>query len=252
MTDEQKDITFEDINDEYCYCKYMEFNVIMMKKNGYINATKMCQDISEETGSKKPFRNWKENKNANEILSNMSTELNITQKELMYVITTSAPKKAIICGTYVHPILITHIAMWCSPSFAVKISLFVEEWRKLNHVNELQYWKALAEAKPSSNDMQERKIQEELCKKLKGKQEVETVCGYIDILTDYQIIEIKHISEYKHALGQILMYAHEYPKHGKVICLFGKDDNVNIDVVKDIYSEYDVELFIYKIELITI
>ena len=46
-TNPLKDIAFEDINTEYCYGKYGDFNVIMKKSNGYINATKMCQDISD-------------------------------------------------------------------------------------------------------------------------------------------------------------------------------------------------------------
>jgi hypothetical protein len=234
-------IAFEDINDEYCYGNYGEFKVIMMKKNGYINATKMCQDIAEQSGSKKEYRKWHENKSVDELINAVSDELHIPQKELFII-----PKvENILRGTYVHPLIITHIAMWCSPLFAVKVSLFIEEWRKIDKLNDSKYWKALSEAKPSCNSMQERKIQLELNKKLNGKTEVETSCGYIDILTDTQIVEIKHISDYKHALGQILMYAEEYPLHKKVIYLFGKNDNVDVDMVKKIYAKYNIELVVY-------
>lgn len=237
-------IAFEDINDEYCYGKYGEFNVIMMKKDGYINATKLCGYISDEINVKKQFVDWNRTQQATELIEVVSNELNIPKKELMICIT--GGQNTVIRGTYVHPLLITHIAMWCSPSFAVKVSLFIEEWRKLDKTNDSKYWKALAEAKPSCNDMVERKIQEELSKKLNGKREVETECGFIDILTNTQIIEIKHISDWKHALGQLLAYSIEYPTHTKVIYLFGDNDNVNLDVVKSIYGKYNIELVIYK------
>lgn len=36
-------ITFESV-DEYYWGKYAEFKVLIMARNGYINATKMCKD----------------------------------------------------------------------------------------------------------------------------------------------------------------------------------------------------------------
>jgi hypothetical protein len=53
-----QNIVFDDIDETYCYGKFANFKVIMNKSTGYINATKMCQSISEQTGSKKPFRHW--------------------------------------------------------------------------------------------------------------------------------------------------------------------------------------------------
>ena len=75
-------IAFEYISDEYCYGKYGDFNVIMMKKNGYINATKMCRDISEQTESKKEFRNWKENKSVRDrIKENLDGKISCTNNK---------------------------------------------------------------------------------------------------------------------------------------------------------------------------
>jgi hypothetical protein len=37
-----QDIVFEKINEKYGYGYYGEFKVIIMLKNGYINATKLC------------------------------------------------------------------------------------------------------------------------------------------------------------------------------------------------------------------
>jgi len=43
-----QNIIFEDINDVYAYGKYGDFNVIIMKDNGYINATKLCKDAHKD------------------------------------------------------------------------------------------------------------------------------------------------------------------------------------------------------------
>ena len=127
-TNPLKDIAFEDINDDYCFGQYADFKVIMMKKNGYINATKMCQDISEETGSKKPYYNWKENKIAIELIEAVVSATGIPGAELSIIISTGSKKLTIIRGTYVHPKLIPHIASWVSPMFAIKVSDIVNEY----------------------------------------------------------------------------------------------------------------------------
>ena len=83
-----------------------------MKENGYINATKMCEYISEQTGSKKPFCNWTSNASAKELTNAVSSEVGILASELVNVISTGSKNLTVVRGTYVHPLLITHIAMW--------------------------------------------------------------------------------------------------------------------------------------------
>ncbi len=131
------DIAFEAINDEYSYGKYSDFTVIMMKKNGYINATEMCNNITEQTGSKKPFRHWQQNKSADELIGVVSSSVGIPTDELMII--PKVPNE--LRGTYVHPDLIPHIASWASPKFAVKVSKIVNEYynkkERLRHKREL-------------------------------------------------------------------------------------------------------------------
>src|SRR5277367_6720809 len=45
-------ICFEHIKDDYWYGAYGEFRVVMMKTNGWVNATKMCKDGGKQ------FRDW--------------------------------------------------------------------------------------------------------------------------------------------------------------------------------------------------
>ena len=85
------DIAFEDINDEYCYGKYGDFDVIMMKNNGYINATNLCDYIVEQTGSKKTYKHWNDNKNKKIDWNNAS----IKYLQLLNLIKNYKPKKDI-------------------------------------------------------------------------------------------------------------------------------------------------------------
>jgi hypothetical protein len=71
---------------------------------------------------------------------------------------------------------------------------------------------------------------------LGGCIEVETEVGYIDLLTDYEIIEIKDGKLWKHALGQILMYSVDYPNHKKRIHLFDIEKNKMIEDRCNIYN----------------
>jgi hypothetical protein len=62
-SNELQRIIFEDINDDFGYGNYGEFRVIIMKKNGYINVTKLC------SLAKKQFCHWKTNKFSTEFLN---------------------------------------------------------------------------------------------------------------------------------------------------------------------------------------
>lgn len=63
---------------------------------------------------------------------------------------------------------------------------------------------------------------DKLAKSLDGQTEVSVPSGRIDILTNNQIIEVKHIKKWKAALGQIIVYGDYYPYHQKRIHLFGE------------------------------
>uniref|UniRef100_A0AAT9UP03 KilA N domain protein n=1 Tax=Condorpox virus TaxID=3049970 RepID=A0AAT9UP03_9POXV len=116
-----------EIDERFCYIKYDEFDLIMMKENGFINATKLCKIGNRE------FRKW--------IRLNGSKEL-IRKVEEMNQISKSAPARSgrgiiievnganqytkyDIAGSYVHQDLIPHISSWISPLFAVKVSKII-------------------------------------------------------------------------------------------------------------------------------
>jgi hypothetical protein len=67
----------------------------------------------------------------------------------------------------------------------------------------------------------EKPIADALAYALDGQREVATPAGYIDILTEYEVIETKQSSAWKSAIGQVLVYREYYPEHAARIHLFG-------------------------------
>lgn len=55
-----------------------------------------------------------------------------------------------------------------------------------------------------------------------SKTEVVTDSGRIDILTPTEVIEVKQVRRYKHAMGQVISYGYYYPRHSKRIHLYGQ------------------------------
>ena len=72
--------------------------------------------------------------------------------------------------------------------------------------------------------------------------EVETIYGFVDILTDMEIIEVKIANKWKHAIGQILVYSKAYPEHTKRIHLFNVDDSINIQSIQDVCTSLNIHL----------
>ena len=146
------DIVFEHINEKYAYGAYGDFKVIMMKKNSYINATKLCSEHNKQ------LKHWLENKNGKDLIdevkkdinhSKSSTvaypavekngDMNTNNEEIEPIITIKGGNKKLqlITGTYVHPLLIPHIASWISPVFAIKVSKIVNEFLITEYKNKL-------------------------------------------------------------------------------------------------------------------
>lgn len=66
----------------------------------------------------------------------------------------------------------------------------------------------------------EKEVQIKLAESLNGVMEVQCKTGIADILTDTEIIEVKTVKDWKHAIGQVLIYQLEYPDKKARIHLF--------------------------------
>ena len=212
----------------------------LFREDGYINATKLCQDGG------KLFGDWKSLQSTKRNVNSLSEELNITVDNLVQI-TRGNPLK-VKQGTWIHPRLGTVLAQWISPTFGLKVSKWIEQWRQVKTENESEYKESISRITPESDKVyRERLIRDKLALEYSGKVEVETKFGKIDVLTENMIIEVKTAKSWKHALGQILAYSEEYTDHKKVICLFDLDKCMyNLKDIKEVYSKYSVELLIQE------
>ena len=85
----------------------------------------------------------------------------------------------------------------------------------------------------------EKDIQIRLHKELGGEMEVHTNFGYIDLLTETELIEIKVGNNWKHGLGQLLAYRKFYLNHKLRLHLFGIEEKNDIS---DWCKEYNVSV----------
>jgi hypothetical protein len=107
---------FESITPDYSYGKYDNFKVIIMTKNGYINATKLCAENGKE------FKQWLRNDGSKGIMNEVDTYLagvNSLQPSIEIIKDSGSNE---LRGTYVHPLLVPIIAIWISPAYAFKAS----------------------------------------------------------------------------------------------------------------------------------
>lgn len=76
-----------------------------------------------------------------------------------------------------------------------------------------------------------------------GVREVPTPFGNIDLLTDTVLYEVKLASNWKSALGQLLAYGEFYPRHTKVLVVFGCI-SFDTERIRTFLSKFDVKLHI--------
>lgn len=226
------------IDSRYGYSMVSECKIIVCKQTKYINATKLCQEISDSSGSKKPFGNWIINASSKKILNKTSIWTGINESDLMFNI--NGGKNFEIRGTYVHPLLITPIISWISPEFSVEISIWIDEWKNYSRKNSNKYWNAVNNIVTSNNLDKEKQVQTKLKEKYGGQIEVDTDVGKIDLLTKKYIIEIKNYENWKSAIGQLIMYSCDYPEKKKIIYLFDVPNDNILDIITTKCQKHDI------------
>lgn len=121
-------IIYESINEKFGYGEYLGFKVIIMKENGYINATRMLKNIEEITGKRKDFHDWKRIQQAQELIEAVENDLKAVRGisvSAFYTEKGGIQEFQYLQGSYVHPDIIVHIASWASPKIGIKVSRIV-------------------------------------------------------------------------------------------------------------------------------
>jgi hypothetical protein len=218
--------------------------------DGLVNATQMCKAAGRE------WSGYWRLQSTQEFIDELSTVLQIHRTTLVHTVQGGLSGEQ---GTWVHRRVAVHLANWCSPAFAVwvteKIERLMMTGRVVLHrehqeaelasrgdevaaiyqlVNEVRAsnahvrmamtcWaetlKALQRATP---ERLEKAVQDMLVKREGGQIWVKLESGTIDVVTSTDMIEVKHWKQYKHAIGQILMYERD------VIAAYGSKRNKRV------------------------
>lgn len=218
---------FENIDEKFAWVYYGQIKLIIMKDNGYVHVSKLCNE-----GGKK-YGNWKRSKQADHVIKCLLETLNLKSESDLIINVHNI--RIGLRGTYVHPDLIIHIAMWISPMFSIYVNFIVSSWRKMSIENETSYWDKMnhyLKTENYHNDNIEQIVRDNLTKQLGGVNEIINENGYIDIVTDTQIIEVKNVERWKHALGQILAYGtdEKYSHLQPRIHLFNVDKIIETEI----------------------
>lgn len=95
--------------------KFNEIEIRQTTKDGYLDATAMCQAHG------KRFPDWRRLDATNEFLEALSLTVQIPTVKLIQSL------EGRYGGTWAHPLVANNLAQWCSPIFAVTVVLWIEE-----------------------------------------------------------------------------------------------------------------------------
>ena len=121
------ELIYESVTDEYGWGKYGDFKVLIRRKDGYINATKLCKDGGKLLG------NWSQLHGSKQYVEEFTSSIGIPIEPLEVNMAGSYDTR----GTYAHPDLIPHIASWVSPKFAIMVSKIVNNFLIKEYKEEL-------------------------------------------------------------------------------------------------------------------
>lgn len=122
--------------------------------------------------------------------------------------------------------------------------------KALKVLHDREYIDAAKYMNPRIQNNVEQRIRDRLQRQLGGLCEITTPVGRIDLLTDTQVIEIKPISDWKAALGQVLTYSGFYPQHQRRIHLFYDPGNPlkQAEEIQRICAEFGVEVTLEEVQ----
>lgn len=120
-----REMNIKDINSEYGVATYFDFEVIVMKSNGYINCTEMCEYFSRITDSGKKFKYWSYSITSKSLIAELASELKTSASNLMIDIKNQITPG--INGTYCAQELIPAIICWAHPPYFITVSNIVNK-----------------------------------------------------------------------------------------------------------------------------
>ncbi len=97
------------------------FVVSQRRRDGYVNATAMCQAAGRK------FNDYTRAIATQGFITELVTVTGIPATELIQSVSGGVPE---LQGSWVHPQVAINLAQWCSPRFAVQVSQWVWDWMR--------------------------------------------------------------------------------------------------------------------------
>jgi len=199
----------------------------IIRDDGFVNVTELCKIGGKE------YYNWRRSFKTQPYIDKISELYNLGEDKLI---------DRAIGGYYItwaHPTIATNIAQWISVEFSAQVAKWIEEWKE-NKENKDRYNYELQNIKPDDPySYREKEIQERLYNELGGVKEYETNNGRVDLLTDNEIIEIKLHDNWKHGIGQLLVYNEDIMNRKMRLHLF---DGEYDERIKNICGKYNIDV----------
>lgn len=95
-----------------------------------------------------------------------------------------------------------------------------------------------------SNTVKEREVRDALCRNLGAKTmtEVLTPSGSVDVLSENEVIEVKHYRLWKFGIGQAIAYGYYYPSHKKFLNLFAQKGDKRASKLIQLESRFRMKI----------
>ena len=211
-------------------CRPQILSLQIRPSDGYINASRLAK-----SGGKKCY-DYFANGTTQLFLDKLSIKLSISKNALV-----ESRHGGINRGTWIHPQVATHFAAWISSEFAACVSGWIERAKAQDPDIQAEYNQELSTLKedPANIDQKEHAIRDALAARLGGTIEVEAAHGLIDVLTSTEVIEVKYVKKYLHAIGQVLGYSESFPEKTRCIHLFGSEEELSPELLARVTSLCD-------------
>ncbi len=125
--------------------QFQGVSVGLDKKDGYINATKLCFAFNLANGTNKQPSDWTKTKRAESYIAYVASVRNIVRTELVVV---KQGQNFDEQGTWIHPDLAIPFATWLSVEFEYQVQEWIQEWNKNKDLQ--QYPQSVTGALPAS------------------------------------------------------------------------------------------------------
>ena len=216
-------IATEDINEEYSRGIMGTFRVIIRKKDGYVNISKLIQDAKRE------YKTWRRSKKTEEYIREVAKFTNLDPSDLLQLV--SAGRSEIGClvsGTYGHPDLVIHAAQWCSAKFHLRTTHILQR-----HFNdEAEEERERLESKLRKKDKTVKKKDDEITKlKAYIKKSMKKSNAKIDVVNE----KLDNVTT---SLGGSPLGIATLPSGNLVVGLHDRDKLVEVDVTTGAVSDF--------------